>query len=149
MKIHARLFSLGGGVLAGVAFALCASLVLAFSVPNRHGQMAEALIVLLLALFVYLGDAWSETLILSEQMFSVDSWLKREQRFFFSGTENVLLVHEGLNSEIGVETLIIRRAQGEECRIALGPLWRRRDLEAFLRELEKRVGKKKLVEEAR
>ncbi len=148
-EFHARYFSLGGGVLTGLALAFAALTFFAFSIPSRAESFGLLFLAILAALILYAVDAWSESLLLTDETLIFDSWLKRERRFALSVMESVLLVHEGLNVEIGIETLTIRRAQGDERRLALGPLWRRRDLEAFLHELEKRIGKKKLVDEVR
>ena len=148
-RVHARVRSLGGMVLSGLFLVLMAVLWIATHVAVRNPWLEGALISFLLVMAAYVVDGASESLMYQDHALVFDGWLTRRRRVSLAGIVQVLLVHEGLNPEWGIETLTCLRQDGDCERLALGPLWRRRDLEAFLAELEVALHEQKIVEEVR
>lgn len=147
--IHARIQSFGGVVLGGLFLVLIAILWIVVHLP-AHAPWLEATIVCFVVIMtIYVVDGASESLTLQDDALTFDGWFTRRRRMVLTDVVQVLLVHEGLNTEWGIETLTCMRRDGNDERLALGPLWRRRDLEVFLRELEATLHDQKIVEEVR
>lgn len=148
-RIHAQLISLGGAILLGILAVLVALTLAAYASPDGSEVQRAVMVFFLLAAMLYVIDSMTETLDLRDQSVWFDSILKRRRRVELTNVEEILLVHEGLNLEHGVETLAFRRADGDVEQFNLGPLWQRHHIEAFLRDVEVELGKTKLVEEVR
>ncbi len=146
MQIHARWISLGGVVLLGIASVFGASTYLAFIGLGVHKWIGMSLMLFTTALLLYACDAWSETLSLSDDTLFFHSWFRHARRIPFTTIVSVSLVHEGLNSERGAESLIFQRFSGGDLRLTIGPLWRHRDLASLMRALEYRIGSNSLEE---
>ncbi len=149
IRIHARVLSLGGGILSGLFLVVFALLWIVTHITDRSIYLEAIFILFLLGMLAYVVGAASEYLILESEGLVFDGWLARRRKVLFQNMKKVLLVHEGLNPEWGIETLTFEVPNGQVDKIALGPLWRRRDLEAFLARLEICVRDGKLVEEIR
>ncbi len=135
-SVHARLVSLGGGILLGVLLAFAALLFEVYTSPTSMRVQQLLVSAIGVGLIVYLVDSASETLKWHAPTIIFNSWLKRRRRISLLGRESIQLVHEGLNLEHGIESLVVCGHEGEQAqRFSLGPLWRRRDLEAFLQEV--------------
>lgn len=149
IRIRARWFSLGGAILGGLFFVALTLLWIVTHIAERRVYLEGVFVLFLLGMAAYALDAASESLTLQHESLIFDGWLTRRRVVLFQDMKSVLLVHEGLNSEWGIETLTFERRNGGGYRLALGPLWRRRDLEAFLSRLETCVRDGKFVEEVR
>lgn len=147
VSIRATPVSTGGIVLFGIALVVAALARIAF---ETHGTATFALFCFLfLAIVLYLVDAWSESLVLKNGIVYFDSLLRAKQRINACAMADVLIVHEGLNQERGIISAVFREPDGTKHRLALGPLWRRRDLERFFVSIEEATGECKLVEHVR
>ncbi|MBP6944472.1 hypothetical protein KBD61_03910 [Patescibacteria group bacterium] len=149
IRIDAKVFSLGGGILSGLFLVLFALLWIVTHVAGRSVYLEAVFVLFLLGMLAYAVGAASEYLILESEGLVFDGWLVRRRKILFQNMKKVLFVHEGLNPEWGIETLSFEGVDGHVSKIALGPLWRRRDLEGFLLRLEICVRDGKLVEEIR
>lgn len=147
--IRASLISLGGSVLASFCLVLLVILWIATHLPERNVWLEGIFILFGLGMVAYVIDGASESLSLQDQKVVFDGWLTRKRVVPLQGLTQVRLVHEGLNTEWGIETLTFVRSDGDTERLCLGPLWRRRDLEVFLTAIEKRAGVDHLVQEVR
>lgn len=149
IRFDAKIISLGGGILSGLFLVLLALLWMVTHAVGRSIYLEAIFVLFLLGMLAYAVGAASEHLILESEGLVFDGWLARRRKILFHNMKKVLLVHEGLNPEWGIETLTFETPSGSLERIALGPLWRRRDLEAFLARLEICARDGKLVEEIR
>lgn len=104
---------------------------------------------LALATFAYLLDGISERLSLRGNELIHTRLFGGKKRVTLENIESLLFVHEGLNQQVGIESITANYKNGETERLALGPCWRRRELELFLSSVEHVVGKGKLLEEVR
>ncbi|KAA0205968.1 hypothetical protein EDM68_03810 [Candidatus Uhrbacteria bacterium] len=148
MKIRASLASTGGIVLSGILLVL--GVLTWFSAQADHMPIQFGLFgFLFLGLAVYEADAWSESLSLENGIIQFDSLLHAKKRINACAMADVLVVHEGLNQERGIISAVFREPDGTKHRLALGPLWRRRDLERFFASIEEATGECKLVEHVR
>lgn len=148
-RIHASIISLGGVILAGLLLMLLVIFWIATHVSVRNVWLEGALLLFSLALLAYALDGATEVLELKNNTVLFDGLFTRARLINLQGVERILLVHQGLNTEWGVETLTFEYTNGSTERAALGPLWRRRELETFLARLEVYVRDHKIVEEVR
>jgi hypothetical protein len=149
MRVHANPLSLGGVVLFGILLVVSVLTWFAAHGPDHTGIQFGVFAFFLLFILGYLLDAASESLELKNGFVIFDTLIRPKKRVNACAMQDVLIVHEGLNQERGIVSVRFRGPNGEESRIALGPLWRRTDLENFFREVEKETGECKLVEEVR
>ena len=149
MKIRANPLSLGGIVLFGILLVVAVLTWFAAVGPDHTGIQLGVFTFFLLMVVGYCLDATSESLELKNGFVTFDTWIRPKKRVNACAMEDVLIVHEGLNQERGIISIRFRAPGGAETRIQLGPLWRRRDLEAFFAEVERATGECKLVEEVR
>ncbi len=136
LKAHARLISLHGGVILAICILFTAFFIAAVLATRLTGVQSALFGVLMVAAWIYLLDAATERLSFANNLLERASFLGRHIQVPVGGTDTLLLVHEGLNQEVGIDSIVIRRATGREERLPLGPCWRKRDLEAFLRSVE-------------
>ncbi len=147
--IRATPISFGGIILSGLALVMLALTWIAFQPAELSLWLRVFMAVITSCLILYAIDAASEWLRLENDLLVFDSILRKKIRVDVCAMEDVLIVHEGLNTERGIVSVRFRESTGQVIRIALGPMWRREELEDFFRDLEKRVGSCKLVEEVR
>ncbi len=148
-RIRAQVVSLGGGILGGLFLVLFVLLWIVTHLGVRHLVWEGTLVLFMLGMGAYVVDAASEMLEIVQGEVIFTGLLTRRRTVSLFGVEEVLLVHEGLNPEWGIETVTFRRTDGDVQRLALGPLWRRRELEAFLGHLEILCRDRRLVQEVR
>jgi hypothetical protein len=148
-SIHATPASLGGGVILGLLLLIGVLVWIAFQPQEPSFALRVILSVVWLALAVYFLDAWSERLEFQDGRIGFHSWLRKHREISLFDTDDVLIVHEGLNQQQGIVSARFRERNGETIDLPLGPLWHRHDLEAFFGELEQLAGKKKMVENVR
>lgn len=138
---HARLISVNGGIIIAIAVLLTVLTVAA----SLSGEFIATQVILfgLLALagWVYVLDSASETLCMEEDALVRKSFLSRTQKIPLKDIAKLRFRHEGLNSQIGMESLTVQYEGGELHRISLGPCWRHYEIEAFLKSVEKAMGK--------
>ena len=146
MTIRARFVSLGGIVLIGIWLSVFALMTLAWSHGfwTRHPFVTTTLFF---SLSFYLGRSSTERLMLDEFGLTFSVWPQRDRHLPIGAIHQVRWTHEGLNQEIGIETLTLVDHHGEYVRWSLGPLWRKRDLTKLLDEVRVRLGKGSVVEE--
>ena len=149
IRTRAQVLSLGAAILGSLFLVVLALLWIATHVPERRFFLEGVLVLFLLGMAAYALDAATEYLAIDDCHLIFDGWLTRRRMISLQGVQTVLLVHEGLNPEWGIEPLTLNYRDGACHRVALGPLWRRRDLEAFLARLETYLRDEKLVEEVR
>lgn len=139
LRVRAGIVSLNGGVVLAIAI-LVSTLTVASIISGQAAWSQAALFgVLAVASWIYLIDSVSETLELHEDAIRKTSRFSRHLTLPLSDIKTLLLRHEGLNQQIGIESLTVEYQDGNTERIALGPCWRRRDLERFLETIEERM----------
>lgn len=135
-SVHARLVSVHGGLLLGIAFSLSAFLVAAFMAGSLELSQQMLFGLLAIASWIYLLDSVTERVELVGSLLVRRSLFQRRTEISVTDLRQLVLVHEGLNQAVGLESLIVRRMNGEEEIISLGPCWRTRDLQAFIRSVD-------------
>lgn len=148
-RIRAQILSLGGGILLSLLGVLLIILWIGAHIPTRNIWLEGALIAFIGAMLLYTIDGASESLTLREDTLIFDGWLTRRRKLSLHGVARILLVHEGLNPEWGIETLTFEHTDGSRERLPLGPLWRRTDLETLLVHLKAQSQNQKSAEEVR
>lgn len=141
---RARFASLGGVVLAGIAFLFLVFFWYAFVDPSTPMWLKIIFGAIGILFVLYLLDVGTERLELRETEMIFDSALHHPRRVDVCRFPEILLVHEGMNQQKGIVSVICRGLD-EETRLSLGPLWRARDLESFFVAAAERTGKCKLV----
>lgn len=116
----------------------------AFSDPTTPVWLRVVFSLIVIVYVLYLADSASEKLSLHENEVRFDSLFRKELRVDVCRFPEIFLIHEGLNQEKGIVSVIFRGLDEEE-RISLGPLWRQRDLEAFFTDAENHTGTCKIV----
>ncbi|HWQ99885.1 MAG TPA: hypothetical protein VN397_03510 [Candidatus Methylomirabilis sp.] len=149
LQVRAKLVSLNGGVVLSICILLTALAVAAGFTNSFASSQTMLLAVLTVGAWIYLLDSSTERLSLIGDTIVRASVLGRRSVIKLDDIAALLLVHEGLNQEVGIESLTARYHDGREEKLPLGPCWRRRELEAFLSSVEKAMGKTKLLEEVR
>ena len=143
-KIRANVASLGGLLFLGLFILFSVFTWYAFQDSTTPIWVRAAFATLLIAYGLYVMDSASERLSLHENEIRFDSLLRKELRIDVCRFPEIFLVHEGLNQEKGIVSVIFRGLDEEE-RVSLGPLWRQRDLEGFFIDSSKQTGKCKIV----
>lgn len=147
-RIHATPVSTGGGILLGVLLLVVALAWIAAQAGHTPIQFA-VFFFLSVGVGGYFMDAWSESLSLENGILFFDSLLRPKRRINVCAMRDVLLVHEGLNQERGIVTAVFRASDGATHRLALGPLWRKRDLDRFFSSIEQVTGECRLIDTLR
>lgn len=128
MRIRPYLFSVGGGVLITMAGFL--SLLLIAAVVIHRGWLMIFVSALMLTVCLgYMTWSLSERLWLEGMVLHYSAWFRAPLSVDVRHIQELCFIHQGLNTEEGIEQCFIRFISGERARIPLGPLWRRRDLE--------------------
>jgi hypothetical protein len=149
LQVKAKLVALNGGVVLAMCIMLTA-MALAAYLTNRFAASQIALLsVFALAAWVYLLDGVTEKLKLSGNAIVRTSLVSGRFMINLDDIESLYLIHEGLNQNVGIESLTAKYRDGHEDKLPLGPCWRRHELEEFLASVEKAMGRKKLLKEVR
>src|SRR3989344_1059301 len=136
LQAQAKLVSLNGGVVLGLCI-LFTAFFLASLVTQQLASVQVILFgILMIGAWAYLIDAVTERVSLAGASLKRASWLSRDVSLSLDDIDELLLIHEGLNQEIGIESVMVRYRDGRNERLPLGPCWKRRDLEAFLASVE-------------
>lgn len=142
--LRANPFSLGGAIFAGF---LILTLTLFWIVTNQatpHPWLQIATSIFLFLFIIYSLDALSERLELDGTNLVFSSILRRKKHFDLCRYREVLIVHEGLNQERGIVSIVLASGE-EEFRLPLGPFWRQRELENFLVQATKHLSSCQLL----
>jgi len=149
VRVHAKLVSLNGGVVLAVCIILTAVFAATYLTARLAAVQSALITVLMVAAWVYLVDSVSESLSLVGRTIQRSSSFSPRTVIKLDDIKSLLLVHEGLNQEVGIESITATYRNGRFERLSLGPCWRRRDLESFLQSVEQAMGNGKLLEEVR
>lgn len=149
IMIRATPISLGGSVLLGLLVFVGLLLWIAFQPHEPSTALRIMLSIVWIGLLAYLVDAWSEKIVYEDGVITFDSFFKQRVKIILNDTNDILVVHEGLNQERGIISVRFRERDGSLIDWPLGPLWNRHDLELFFSSLEQQAGKKKLFQHVR
>ena len=149
IRVQAELVSLGGGVMLAICLVVTAFLIVALYSPDITGVQRFIAIILAGAAWTYLFRSSTEELILVGEEITYRAKLARTRTVSLRELETMLLVHEGLNLERGIETIEFRLFTKKIERVSLGPCWQRHKLEAFLGSVEDALHSPKLLETVR
>jgi len=132
LHAEALLVSLNGGILLAIAILLTSSAVATASSGVIHWISLVTFGALGFAAWVYLIDGMTEGLMYDNGSIIRHSALAKRDELSLTNASKVTLKYEGLNLLSGIESITVIRSDKTMSRMALGPCWRRRDLEAFL-----------------
>jgi hypothetical protein len=149
VQVRARLASLNGGIILSIAILLTAFFGASLLTNQLEAGQTILFGILTLMAWAYVADGATERLSLVGDTMVRASLFHRTNNILLNDLESLLLVHEGLNQEVGIESITARYRDGRKERLPLGPCWRRTDLEAFCSSVEQEMGNRKLLEEVR
>ena len=136
-EVRAELVSLGGGVVFAICMLFTMALVAMASGPLASTAQVIAMFLVMLAAWAYLCDSCMERLQVNHDVVELHAGIgRRTRRVSLMGVKRISLVHEGFNLEQGMESLQFERAGGEVIRLPIGPCWRQRTLQVFIRSVE-------------
>ena len=140
VSAHARLISVNGGIVIAIAILLTVLTIAA----SLSGELIVTQIVLfgLLAVagWAYVIDSASETLCMEGKALVRRSMLSKTQTVPLKDIAKLRFRHEGLNAQVGLESLIVQYKNDDRHRISLGPCWRHYEIIDFLKSVEKAMG---------
>lgn len=143
---RAELVSLGGAVLLAMCLLITAVFIMAMFSPVVTGIQRFIAIVLFGSSWAYFLDSVTEKLALIGDTVVFTAAMSRTRRVPLVELEGMVLIHQGLNLEHGIETLEFRQYKKRVDRVSLGPCWQRHKLEGFLHSVEQAMqGSQKLV----
>lgn len=96
---------------------------------------------MLVATLVYFLEGLTEELRSDGKTVKFRAWFKPTPPVDLAKVKTIVLVHEGLNVEHGMETMFFEFFDGSRVRFSLGPLWHQHHLLMFVRGLESLAGK--------
>jgi len=149
LRVGAKLVSLNGGIVLAICLVLTAVTAASALAQSFAASQSLLFVVLTLASWIYLVDSVSEKLQLEGENILRTSAVGRHVRMSIGDIKSLLLRHEGLNQQVGIESLTVEYQDGRTERMPLGPCWRRRELEAFLASVESAMGYEGVVESER
>jgi len=149
IRIRAELVSLGGAVMLAICLLVTALLIMTLYSPAATGMQRIIAIVLALTSWVYLARSASEELSLTGETITYRAFAARTRDISMADVETMLLIHQGLNLERGIETIEFRLRGKRAEHIGLGPCWQRHKLEAFLGSVEEALRHPKMLESVR
>ena len=126
--------------------AFTALLAAAYISPFHSLWLRFLLTLVLLATLVYFLEGVTEELRCENGAVTFHAWFKPAPAVDLTRVERIALVHEGLNTEHGIEAIVFQMTDGSRVRFGLGPLWHQHILLGFVRELERRAGKSLLIQ---
>jgi hypothetical protein len=138
--VSAKLISLNGGIVLAICLVLTAVTVASVMSQSFVASQSILFVVLTLASWIYLIDSVSEKLRLEGEDIVRTSVIGKHMTIDIRDIKSLLLRHEGLNQQVGIESLTVEYQDGNTERMPLGPCWRRRELEAFLASVEQAMG---------
>lgn len=147
--VSAQIFSVGGAVIFSVCVILSVILFISFDIATVSATQRIISVLLVLASWAYLISSATEHLSIDGNVIEFSAFLTGRRRIQIKDLESMLLIHQGLNLEKGIETIEFRRKGKKPERLALGPCWRRHKLEEFLHSVEEALNAPRLLEEVR
>lgn len=144
---RAHVLSLGGWFFIGAIVLLGLLAATAGVSVSSFSGFFWLIILLFFVAIAYVADGLSERLEVRGDDMSFDTWLRPRRTLSLRNVKRIQFVHEGLNAEQGIETIRVHDADGTEKRFALGPFWRRHEVEAFLRDARRVSGARFLLED--
>jgi hypothetical protein len=132
LHTEALLVSLNGGILLAIAILLSSAAIATAYAGVINWISLITFGALAFASWVYLLDGWTEGLMYDNGSIIRHSALAKRDELSLTNASKVTLKYEGLNLLSGIESIAVIRSDHTTSRMALGPCWRRRDLEAFL-----------------
>lgn len=145
---RAHLFSLGGCILLS-SWLLSVMMFVAVLGTNQHTPLLILVGGVCAMLTLYSWISSREELVLRADSLSWSAPLQSKELIPLADVCEVRLVHEGLNMERGILRLTFHYADKTRRSIALGPCWRRHELEEMLLIIERHLSSCKLVEHIR
>lgn len=136
-------------MLSGVLLLLLGVLVGSLSFATNALAAHVVLAIIVLAFSFYLFDACSEQLVLDGDWLRFSSRLRKKNEVNLCDIRDIFIVHEGLNDEQGIVRIRFTDSSGSERYFALGPCWRRHEIEGLFRVVESTQKSCKLVEQVR
>jgi len=146
IRARAELMSLGGVILLSMIFSFLVLLIISYNSPYHSLWLRWILTMVLVATLVYFLEGLTEELRFDGETVRFRAWFKPAPAVDLMKVEKIFLVHEGLNVEHGIETMLFQLSDGSRIRFGLGPLWHQHHLLTFVRELEGLAGKTLLIE---
>lgn len=133
-RIHVRseFVSVGGGILFGLFIIVIALFIMVMRSPDTTSAQRFIAVVLLIASIAYVVNSLTERLTFVGNILTYDSLLSSKRAIPLDELEAVILTHEGFNLEKGMQSLEFHRVGHKPDRVALGPCWQERKLEAFI-----------------
>ena len=141
LQAQAKLVSLNGGVVLGLCILFTAFFIASLVTQQLASVQVILFGILMIGAWAYLIDAVTERVSLVGASLERTSLLSRHVSISFDDVDDLVLIHEGLNQEVGIESVMVRYRDGRNERLPLGPCWKRRDLEAFLAGVESVMGR--------
>ncbi|MBD3284494.1 hypothetical protein GF395_03590 [Candidatus Uhrbacteria bacterium] len=146
LRAKAKIVSLNGGIVLAIVMLLTAITIGSVLTSSFVASQTILFIILTVASWAYLLDSTSERMELKGNQIVRSSLFGRKVTVSLDEIESLVLRHEGLNQNVGLESLTLIYQDEREEQVALGPCWRRRDLEAFLSSVEQQMGYEEVVE---
>jgi hypothetical protein len=147
VQARAELVSLGGAVLLGLGITITGVFLLSLSAPAVTSAQKVIAGALTLGVWIYFLNSVTERLSLCGSTLTFDAALGRARSVPLGELDAMILTHEGLNLERGIETIEIRRVGKRPDKISLGPCWQRNKLEAFLRSVDRALRVSHIIEQ--
>ncbi|MFH1077843.1 MAG: hypothetical protein V1745_00995 [Patescibacteria group bacterium] len=133
----AEFVSLWGAVLLALCTLFTAALL--STLLARSGTDVQRIIaaVLSVATWIYFLNAVTERLSLCGSTLTFASVVGRGRSIALDDLDAMVLTHEGLNLDRGMESIEFRMRGGRREKLALGPCWRRESLDGFVRSVDR------------
>ncbi len=135
-EVRAEALTMGGAIV----FAICMMLsVFALSI-GRFVVVTQSQQVILIAVvalcWLYFVDSVTERLRITDRCVEFRSLIGHHHLVPLVQLEAMLIMYQGFNLDRGMQTIEFRMNGKQPKRIALGPCWERKKLEAFIHAVE-------------
>jgi hypothetical protein len=140
IEVSARFVSVNSGIILGVCIVTTALVIGALLADRLALTQTILFTILAVTAWIYYLDGTTEHLALAGKSIVKTSLISPKQTIPLDAVQSMVLKHEGPNQEIGIESIVIRYANGRRERLALGPCWRKHELESFLASVQKIMG---------
>lgn len=149
IRVQAEIVSIGGGVMLAICMLVTTLLIMAVYSPDVSSLQRTIAGILTVAAWMYLLRSSSEELVLVGEEITYRAKPARTRTVSLKDLESMVLIHQGLNLERGIETVELHLFSDKVEHISLGPCWQRHKLEAFLGSVEDALHSPKLLETVR
>lgn len=149
IRVQAEIVSIGGSIMLAICMLVTTLLIMALYSPDVTGLQRSIAIILTIAAWTYLFRSSTEELVLVGEEITYRAKLARTRTVSLSDLESMVLIHQGLNLERGMETVEFHLFSKRVEHVSLGPCWQRHKLEAFLGSVEEALHSPKLLETVR